>query len=35
MKTDGGFMPTPFARSHWGDDHLNCPATASAPSLPE
>jgi acyl-CoA thioesterase len=23
---DGGFMPTPFAQSHWGDDHLNGPA---------
>lgn len=22
----GGFMPTPFAQSHWGDDHLNGPA---------
>jgi len=24
--TDGGFMPTRFAQSHWGDDHLNGPA---------
>ena len=25
--TEGGaFMPTPFAQSHWGDDHLNGPA---------
>ncbi|HZN80907.1 MAG TPA: acyl-CoA thioesterase domain-containing protein, partial [Mycobacterium sp.] len=25
--TDGGaFMPSPFAQSHWGDDHLNGPA---------
>jgi hypothetical protein len=24
--TEGGaFMPTPFAQSHWGDDHLNGP----------
>lgn len=23
---DGGFMPTSFAQSHWGDDHLNGPA---------
>jgi hypothetical protein len=23
---DGGFMPTSFALSHWGDDHLNGPA---------
>jgi Thioesterase-like superfamily len=22
----GGFVPTPFAQSHWGDDHLNGPA---------
>jgi hypothetical protein len=22
----GAFMPTPFAQSHWGDDHLNGPA---------
>jgi len=22
----GGFMPTQFAQSHWGDDHLNGPA---------
>jgi hypothetical protein len=22
----GGFLPTPFAQSHWGDDHLNGPA---------
>jgi Thioesterase-like superfamily len=27
--TDGGeFAPTRFARSHWGDDHLNGPAVA-------
>ncbi|WP_457149222.1 thioesterase family protein [Mycobacterium sp. URHB0021] len=25
-RTDGGFMPTRFAQSHWGDDHLNGPA---------
>lgn len=25
-ETDGGFMPTKFAQSHWGDDHLNGPA---------
>jgi hypothetical protein len=25
--TEGGaFVPTPFAQSHWGDDHLNGPA---------
>ncbi|KUH81078.1 MULTISPECIES: thioesterase family protein [unclassified Mycobacterium] len=24
--TDGGFMPTVFAQSHWGDDHLNGPS---------
>lgn len=24
--TDGGFMPTRFAQSHWGEDHLNGPA---------
>ena len=25
--TEGGaFIPTPFAQSHWGDDHLNGPA---------
>ncbi len=24
--TDDGFLPTPFAQSHWGDDHLNGPA---------
>jgi Acyl-CoA thioesterase N-terminal domain/Acyl-CoA thioesterase C-terminal domain len=25
--TEGGaFMPSPFAQSHWGDDHLNGPA---------
>ena len=23
---DGAFMPTAFAQSHWGDDHLNGPA---------
>lgn len=23
---DGGLMPTRFAQSHWGDDHLNGPA---------
>ncbi len=23
---DGGFQPTPFAQSHWGEDHLNGPA---------
>ena len=23
---DGGFLPTRFALSHWGDDHLNGPA---------
>ena len=23
---DGGFTPTRFAQSHWGDDHLNGPA---------
>lgn len=23
---DGAFMPTPFAQSHWGDNHLNGPA---------
>lgn len=23
---DGSFMPTRFAQSHWGDDHLNGPA---------
>lgn len=26
LTEDGGFMPTPFAQSHWGDDHLNGPA---------
>lgn len=25
-QVDGGFMPTRFAQSHWGDDHLNGPA---------
>jgi hypothetical protein len=26
-RTEGGaFMPTPFAQSHWGEDHLNGPA---------
>jgi hypothetical protein len=24
--SDGGFEPTPYAQSHWGDDHLNGPA---------
>ncbi|WP_101947029.1 thioesterase family protein [Mycobacterium sp. 3519A] len=23
---DGGYLPTSFAQSHWGDDHLNGPA---------
>ncbi|MBO0676231.1 thioesterase family protein [Mycolicibacterium sp. S2-37] len=23
---DGAFVPTPFAQSHWGEDHLNGPA---------
>ncbi|MDA4107837.1 acyl-CoA thioesterase domain-containing protein [Mycolicibacterium holsaticum] len=23
---DGAYLPTPFAQSHWGDDHLNGPA---------
>lgn len=23
---DGAFMPTEFAKSHWGEDHLNGPA---------
>jgi hypothetical protein len=27
----GGFMPTRFARSHWGDDHLNGPSVADWP----
>ena len=22
----GAYVPTPFAQSHWGDDHLNGPA---------
>src|SRR6185437_13007457 len=24
--SDDGFLPSPFAQSHWGDDHLNGPA---------
>ncbi len=24
--TDDGFLPTPYALSHWGEDHLNGPA---------
>ncbi len=23
---DGGYLPSPFAQSHWGEDHLNGPA---------
>jgi acyl-CoA thioesterase len=26
LTESGAFMPTPFAQSHWGDDHLNGPA---------
>jgi Thioesterase-like superfamily len=26
LSEGGAFMPTPFAHSHWGDDHLNGPA---------
>lgn len=26
LTKDGGYLPTPFARSRWGDDHLNGPA---------
>jgi acyl-CoA thioesterase len=26
LNEDGGFIPTRFAQSHWGDDHLNGPA---------
>ena len=25
-KAEGGFLPTQYAQSHWGDDHLNGPA---------
>ena len=32
--TEGGaFMPTPFAQSHWGDDHLNGPAVVGLASF--
>jgi acyl-CoA thioesterase len=30
---DGGFMPTQFAQSHWGDDHLNGPAVVGLAAL--
>jgi hypothetical protein len=26
LTEDGAYLPTPFARSRWGDDHLNGPA---------
>ena len=26
LTEDGAFMPSPFAQSRWGDDHLNGPA---------
>jgi hypothetical protein len=26
LTEQGGYMPTRFAQSHWGDDHLNGPA---------
>jgi hypothetical protein len=26
LTESGEFAPTPFAQSHWGDDHLNGPA---------
>src|SRR3954471_3317561 len=26
LTEDGTFMPSPFAQSHWGEDHLNGPA---------
>ena len=26
IEADGGFTPTRYAQSHWGDDHLNGPA---------
>ena len=26
LADSGEFVPTPFAQSHWGDDHLNGPA---------
>jgi len=26
LSEGGAFMPSPFAQSHWGDDHLNGPA---------
>lgn len=26
LTDDGAYLPTPFAQSHWGDDHLNGPA---------
>ncbi|MGE2688877.1 acyl-CoA thioesterase domain-containing protein [Mycolicibacterium pulveris] len=26
LTEDGAYLPTPFAQSHWGDDHLNGPA---------
>jgi hypothetical protein len=26
IDADGGFLPTRFAQSHWGEDHLNGPA---------
>jgi acyl-CoA thioesterase len=32
--TEGGsFIPTPFAQSHWGDDHLNGPAVVGLAAL--
>ena len=29
----GGYEPTPYARSHWGDDHLNGPAMVGLAAL--
>ncbi|MCT7660015.1 thioesterase family protein [Mycobacterium deserti] len=29
---DGGYLPTRFAHSHWGDDHLNGPAVVGLAS---
>lgn len=26
LDEDGSYLPTPYANSHWGDDHLNGPA---------
>ena len=29
----GGYDPTPYAQSHWGDDHLNGPAMVGLAAL--